>query len=117
MEFLNPERTLATYEAHGGEHCFLAWGIDTITPEQPGFSSAITDKQITEAVFVAAEDAALAELLVVSRSGWESLANLLDANGVAFRLPRGLGATPVDVPVALPTGGRSSTLVALRRVA
>ena len=117
MEFLNPERTLATYEAHGGEHCFLAWRIDTIIPEQPGFSSAITDKHITEAVFVAAEDAVLAEFLIANRSGWVSLTCLLESHGVAFRLPAGTGATAVDLPEAAPSVNPSSSVAALRRVA
>lgn len=117
MEFLNPERTLATYEAHSGEQCFLAWRIDTISPEQPGFSSAITCKEIAEAVFVAGEDAALTELLVANRSGWASMASLLAANGVAFRLPGGIGATPVHLPDADVTADHPSTAGALRRVA
>lgn len=116
MEFLNPERTLATYEAHGGEHCFLRWAIETITPEQPGFSSATTDKHITETVFVAAEDAVLAGLLIGSRGGWANLADLLAANGIAFRFPASPARTTQPVRVAHPTPAGAAAAF-LRRVA
>lgn len=117
MEFLNPERTLATYEAHGGEHCFLHCAIETITLEQPGFSSATTDKHITEAVFVAADDAALVGLLIGSRGGSANLADLLEANGIAFRFPASTPTTtqPLSEARRTPVAEAPSTL--LRRVA
>jgi hypothetical protein len=89
MRYLNPTRTRATYESDGGDHAFVHWAIETVQPEVPGFSSAITTRHIDEAVFVAAEDAPWVELFLSGVPDDVSTTELLTTSGIAFRNPTG----------------------------
>jgi hypothetical protein len=96
--FLDHTRLLATFESHGGEHCFVRHGIRTIAPEIPGFASGIRTKEIIEAVFVPADWAALAELALGAAGPFASLIETLEGRGVPWRLPSGVHA-PAAVPL------------------
>jgi hypothetical protein len=96
--FLDHTRLLATYESHGGEHCFVRFGLRTVSEELPGFASAVRPKELVEAVFVPAESAAVAELVVRAAGPYACLAQTLEGRGIPWRLPSGVHA-PAAVPL------------------
>lgn len=94
---LNPERSLWTYESYAGEHAFIRYQLHTIKEEIPGFSSAIRDRAMAEALFVEAEFAAQAEFALTTASPLQSLASVLDAFGIPHRRPGGVTAPVVEL--------------------
>jgi hypothetical protein len=89
MEFLNANHTLATYETKGGELGFLKYDLVTIKEEVPEFASAIVDRELEEALLVAATDAPLVAYLCQTHDHIATLAGLLDGVGVSYRYPAG----------------------------
>ncbi len=95
MDFLNSNRTIASYETYGGEHGFVRYGRETIRAELEGFSSAVTETFISEAVFVAAENASLVRFVLSTRFEGGTIAALLVDCGIPFRYPAGSRPAPV----------------------
>ena len=89
MEFLNANHTLAGYETEGGEFGFLKYDLVTLKEEVPDFAGAIIDRDLTEALFVAAADAPLVAYLCQTHDHIGTLAGLLDGVGVSYRKPAG----------------------------
>ncbi len=89
MRYLNAARTLATYESCGGDQAFMGCCIDPVVEEILGFSSAITSKNLEEAVFVAAEDAPTVEWLLADLERTVTITRVLEAHGIAYRYPTG----------------------------
>ena len=65
----------------------VRYGLRVIGPAVPGFSSAITEREIVEAVYVPAEWADVATWLVETEAEAFGIATVLDARGVPYRYP------------------------------
>lgn len=89
---ITPE--VSAYLTAGGEWGFVRYEIHALTAAIPGFSGATTSRSLVEAVFVAADDAELAAL-VLNASRVPSLRTVFDARGIPYRLPHGVHATEV----------------------
>ena len=89
MEYLDAARTVATYESMGGDHCFVRYGLVTVVEEVPGWAPAIREREIVEAVFVAADEVAEARWVLAGLTAASNftLSGMFEARGITFRLP------------------------------
>lgn len=101
------------YLTAGGEYGFLRYQIRELSAGVPGFSGPSASRNLVEAVFVTAEDAELAAL-VLAASRVPSLRTVFDARGIPYRLPHGIHATEV---IELPVADRASSGIAAARSA
>lgn len=96
MDFLNNDHTLAAYETYGGEHGIVGYEFDTVSDGEPGFSSAIRERYVAEAVFVSAGDIDTVRFLLATRGVLGTISNTLELHGIAFRLPTGTTSATVS---------------------
>ncbi|MFZ4434777.1 MAG: hypothetical protein ACOYOQ_16420, partial [Microthrixaceae bacterium] len=89
-----------TYETVTGEFGLVRYQLNVIKEEVPGFSAAIVDRNLAEAIFVQATDLddAIAAVLEDHNGTRRSLAGSLTMRNIAFRMPRGIGATVTALP-------------------
>lgn len=85
---------VSAYLTAGGDWGFVRSQVAVESPGTPGFDGPVTNRAIVEAVFVAAEYAELAAL-VLTASLVPSLRTVFDARGIPYRLPWGVAAAGV----------------------
>jgi len=99
MRYLNVAKTLFTYQSRGGEVALGRCEIRTVTPEILGFASAITSREIVEAVFVPSEWADLATWMIETGAEGSGIAALLAVHLIPYRYPSATAtATVVSFP-------------------
>ncbi len=82
---IDPAGLVTTFETSAGELAIVRREIVVDRPEIVGYAAGESHFEIVEAVFVAADDADFALLVLVGANPAESVAGVLAARGIGFR--------------------------------
>ena len=95
MQYLNPARTVFTYQGRGGDVAFGRCEIRPLTPEIGGFCARSAERVIVEAVFVPCDHAELASWLIETGVEQVVITTVLDAHGIPYRYPSNTASAAV----------------------